>query len=176
MVTHTSRPGPQLVRLDQARAERVRRALLADLSLPRELVAEMIALIDRRTVSNSSWGFVMVHPQRDLEVVQWIARNARRTPTSHMLWAAIKANLHSGTNEVLMNRAQMMQVTGAPSPHVSEALSEFARIEVIVRHKEGREVRWFLNPRIATHQSGAARDEAQQIAPRPLTQSSASNL
>jgi hypothetical protein len=113
----------------------------------------------------------MVHPQRDFEVVQWIARNARRTPTSHLLWSLIKGHLHSGTNEVLLNRAQMMQATGASSAHLSEALSEFVRIDVIVRHKEGREVRWFLNPWVATHQSGAARDDAQRIAPQPLARS-----
>jgi hypothetical protein len=175
MTTGTTRPGLQLVRLDQARAEQVRRSLLGDTGLPRDLVAEMIALIDRRTVSSNSWGFVMVHPQRDFEVVQWIIRHALRPSISHLLWAAIKGNLHTGTNEVLMNRAQMMEATGARSPHVSEALSEFVRIDVIVRHKEGREVRWFLNPRIATHQSGVARDEAQRIAPQPLTQVNAPN-
>jgi hypothetical protein len=175
MTMHTPRLGPQLVRLDKARAEQVRSGLLGDLSLPRELVAEMIALIDRRTASSNSWGFVMVQPQRDLEVVQWIIREALRPSISHLLWASMKGNLHSGTNEVLMTRAQMMQVTGARSPHVSEALSEFARREIIVRHKEGREVRWFLSPWIATHQSGAARDDAQRIAPQPLTQINAPN-
>jgi CRP-like cAMP-binding protein len=168
MTTAHTRPGPQLVRLDQAQAERFRSGLLTEAGLPPELRAEMIALIARRTVSTTAWRFVMVHPQRDFEIVQWIARNARRTPTSHLLWSVIKGNLHSGTNQVLMSRAQMMQATGASSAHVSEALSEFARIDVLQRHKEGREVRWFLNPRIATHQSGAARDDAQRIAPHPL--------
>lgn len=174
MAARSGRPVLRLVPLSREKAETMRQDVLVWAHEAPELAAEMLALIDRRTASSNAWRFVMVGAIQNRDVVRWIVKHARRAATSHVLWAEMKANMHTGTNEVMMSRAHMMQATGAPSPHVSEALSELVRIGAIERRKEGRETRWFVSARVATHLSGVARDEAQRIAPPllPLMQDS----
>ena len=47
-------------------------------------------------------------------------------------------------------------------------MSEFVSINPIERRKEGREVKYFLNPHIATHLPGAGAREAARDAAGPL--------
>ena len=111
----------------------------------------------------------MVSPAKDLEVALWIRKHAVRRGLSHVLWPLLKNNMRTDTNEVLLNLSEMSQALGERASHISEALSELVSINAVERRKEGREVRWFVNPKVATHQSGAARDKAQSKAPELLT-------
>lgn len=69
------------------------------------------------------------------------------------------------TGEIVMDRKQMMEAAEASSSHVSNALSELVKIGALIRHQEGREVRWFMNPNIGTCLTGKAREDAQRSAP-----------
>lgn len=169
MAKLTGRFVPQLVRLDQKRAEQWRADVLVWAAEAPELAAEMLALIDRRTASSNAWRFVLFGPFQNREVMRWIGKHAIRPRVSYALWPEFPCRFNGDTGEILMTRAQMMEVAGASSAHVSEALSEFVRIGALVRRKEGREIRWFMNPCVATCLSGVARDEAQRVAPALLT-------
>ncbi len=130
-----------------------------------EFMREFIALIDRREAASNAWRFGLVGLAQDEAVVHWLAENARRTRVSVKLWASMKKHMRNDTQEVLMDRVHMMRAVRAPSSHISEALSELARIGAVERRQQGRDVRWFISANIATHLTGAARDQAQKDAP-----------
>ena len=45
-------------------------------------------------------------------------------------------------------------------------MSELVGIKAVIRRREGRTVRYFLNPLVGTHLSGKARTDAQEAAPQ----------
>ncbi len=130
-----------------------------------ELARELLAYVERRTEAASAWRFVMAGPVEEEAVLRWLCDNAIRLRVSIRLWGAFHANLHSGTNQILMDRALMMERAGASSSHVSDALAEFLAIGAVERRREGGAVLWFLSTKLATHLAGAARVEAQRAAP-----------
>lgn len=155
----------RLVLLDRADAAELRQQIGGLAARHPQVLAELLALVDRRTVSDSGWRFVMVGPAEDEAVVRWLTDHAKRLRVSLRLWARMKRRIRSDTNEILLTRAEMMECAGASSSHVSDALSELASIRAIERRQFGREVRWFLNDTVATHRVGAERDAAQAAAP-----------
>lgn len=130
-----------------------------------DLLRDLLALIDRREAASSLWRFVMVGPLEEEFVLRWMCDHATRLRVSIRLWAAFRTHLHSGTNQILMDRPMMMERAGCSSPHVSDALAELLSIGALKREQHGRDVRWFVSAKVATHLTGAARDEAQQAAP-----------
>ena len=130
-----------------------------------QLARELLAVIDRHTVSEDEWRFVMLGPAQNLVVVEWIDANAKRPRLSGLLWARMLANFHPLTGEVQLSRDALAKAVGCPPQHVSAALSELLRMGALIRRQEGREVTWFINPLVATCLPGAARDEAQRAAP-----------
>lgn len=135
-----------------------------------ELARELLHVIDRHTASEDGWRFVLFGPRQNREVVRWIHSNAKRPRMSQLLWAELFCNFHPMTGEVLLSREQMGKAVGSAPHHVSEALSELLRFGALIRRQEGRDVRWFISPLIATGLTGAARDDAQRAAP-PLMHS-----
>lgn len=155
----------RLVPLDRAEADQLRQQLSGLASRHPQVAAELLAIVERRTVSESKWRFILVGAAEDEAVVRWLTDHAKRLRVSLRLWARMKRRIRSDTNEILLTRAEMMAVSGASSSHVSEALAELVSIKAIKRQQEGREVRWFLNDTVATHRVGADRDAAQAEAP-----------
>lgn len=129
------------------------------------VVAQLVAVIDRNTAAERGWSFVMLSPMQNRAVVRWINENAARPRVSAALWAEFFCHMRTDTGEIVMDRRQMMEASGASSSHVSDALSELVRIGAVIRHREGREVHWFMNPRVGTCLTGIAREAAQRAAP-----------
>jgi len=136
-----------------------------------QAVAQIVLSIDRNTAAERGWSFVMLSPAQNRAVVRWIMSKggAKRPHLSAALWAECFCHLRTDTGEIVMTRKQMMEATGGSSPHLSVALGELVGIGALIRHREGREVRWFMNPRVGTHLTGAAREEAQRSAPPVLS-------
>lgn len=151
--------------LNRDRAADLRQAMQQFEAVAPHLVGQVMALIDRQTIAEKGWSFVMLSPAQNRLVVRWINDHAKRPRVSAALWAECFCNMRTDTGEVVMTRAQMMEATGANSPHVSHALTELSSMGALIRHREGREVRWFMNPNVGTHLTGAAREEAQRAAP-----------
>ena len=156
----------QLLRRDEA-ADLRQMVLGLEAQAPR-VVAQLVAVIDRNTAAERGWSFVMLSPMQNRAVLRWINEHAQRPRTSVALWAEFFCHMRTDTGEIVMDRRQMMEAAGASSSHVSDALSELVRIGAIIRHREGREVRWFMNPRIGTCLTGAAREAAQRASPTLL--------
>lgn len=156
-------PKAEMLRHDQA-AEARQLVLQLEAASPR-LVGQMLALIDRRTVAEKGWSFVMLSPAQNRLVVRWINDNAKRPRISAALWAECFCHMRTDTGEVCMTRQEMAEAVQALPQDISTALTELHAMGALIRRKEGRDVRWFMNPRVGTHLTGLAREKAQKAAP-----------
>lgn len=149
-------------RQDEARqiAQKVR-------SLP--LDADTLAKIDAAAVAyagtSEQWTFVMLSAAQNANVIRWINKNSKRPHKAVELWATLLENLRLDTGEIMSSRQQLAERVGMDARDVSKLMTELASINAVRREKDGRAVRYFLNPTIATHlpnaaKRAAARDEA----------------
>lgn len=151
--------------LRRSEAAELRQMVLALEGQAPRVVAQLVAVIDRNTAAERGWSFVMLSPMQNRAVVRWINEHAKRPRVSAALWAEFFCHMRTDTGEIVMDRSQMMEAAGASSAHVSAALSELVKIGAVIRHREGREVQWFMNPRVGTCLTGIAREAAQRAAP-----------
>lgn len=112
--------------------------------------------------------FIMVTTSQNLAVVRWISENSARPHKSNLLWALIFDHVHPSTGEIMLSREELAERIGDQPRSVSTLMSEFASINAVERRKEGRQVKYFLNPNIATHLPGAGAREAAREAAGPL--------
>lgn len=135
------------------------------LALDAETLAKIDAAATAYAETHERWIFVMLSPSQNAEVVRWINRNSKRPHKAVELWATILEHLRIDTGEVMATRQELAERVGMEPRTLSETMTEFASINAIRREKQGRAVRYFLNPTIATHlpnaaKRAAARDEA----------------
>lgn len=159
-------------RLHRDKADALRQALLPFVDDPESsrsvvgVVGELLGLLDRKTASSHRWTFVMLSPAQNAAVVNFIWSGGARSPRlSSLLWAMCFQHLRLDTGEVLLSRDEFAAALNCPGREVSRAMSELVTFGAISRRREGQRVRYFMNPRVATHLSGAARDTAQAAAP-----------
>lgn len=112
--------------------------------------------------------FIMVTTSQNLAVVRWISEHSARPHKSNLLWALIFDHVHPNTGEIMLSREELAERLDDQPRNVSSLMSEFASINAIERRKEGRQVKYFLNPTIATHLPGASAREAARDAAGPL--------
>jgi len=168
---------PERLRRDQA--ERLLSALQeieGQLDLPTVLMRDLFSAVSRRTASHAKWTFVMLSPAQNGAVVKHLATHSIRPLVAVQLWALCFQHLRDDTGEVLLSRDQMAETLGELPRHVSTIMSELEDCGAIIRLREkvagmrGRGlVRYFMNPRVATHLAGTDRDRAQEAAPPVLS-------
>ena len=112
--------------------------------------------------------FIMVTTSQNLAVVRWIEENSTRPRKANLLWALIFDHVHPSTGEIMLSRDDLAERIGDLPRNVSTLMGEFASINAVERRKKGREVKYYLNPHIATHLPGAAAREAAREAAGPL--------
>jgi hypothetical protein len=112
--------------------------------------------------------FIMVTTSQNLAVVRWISEYSARPHKANLLWALIFDHVHPNTGEIMLSRDELAERISDQPRSVSSLMSEFASINAIERRKQGREVKYFLNPNIATHLPGAGAREAARDAAGPL--------
>jgi hypothetical protein len=158
------------LKADQAAA--LRQLVLDFPDLPTRAVGELIATIDRQTASKSGWTFVMLSPEQNAAVVQWLADNSERPIVAMRLWSVLFNNLRTDTGEIVQTRDELADAMSVRPQEISQIMGELERVGAISRVRErvaGMRgpglVRYFMNPRVATNLTGAARDQAQADAP-----------
>jgi hypothetical protein len=161
---------PDRLRVDQA--EKLRQALLPFEADCPEQVRELIGQIDRQTASRNKWTFVMLSPSQNAAVVRWIRLNSKRPLQAMELWALCFEHLRTDTGEILLTREEIAEKLSISADHVSHIMGELVRMKAIITRRDRVKglkgpglVRYFMNPRVATHLGGAARDEAQAKSP-----------
>lgn len=165
---------PTRLRRDQA--EKLREALLPFEAgfgdAMGDAVRAMIGTLDRKTATSEKWTFVMLSPSQNALVVNHIAEHSSRPLPAMKVWALCFEHLRTDTGEIILRRDEIAEKVGLPANKLSEVMTELEEFGAIIRKREkvdgmkGRGlVRYFMNPRVATHVGGAARDDAQRAAP-----------
>lgn len=132
----------------------------------------LLAHVDRLSCSSNRWTFVMLSPDQNAAVVDFIMAHSARPMVACRLWALLFRHLRTDTGEVMMRREEMASSLSVPASDVSRCMSELVEFGAMLRVRErvaglrGPGVaRYFMNPRVATHLGGASREAAQASAP-----------
>ena len=102
------------------------------------------------------WGFTMISTAQQAAVLDWLEANSKRPMKAMKLWGHLLANLDRETGEIVATRQDLAARVGMEPPDLSKVMTELASINAVRREKKGRNVRYFLNPNIATHLPSAA--------------------
>ena len=114
------------------------------------------------------WMFAMISPTQNAAVVRWLSAHSKRPQAAVRLWAELLTALRPDTGEILLNRDQIAARIGILPRNLSSILTELVGINAVRREKEGRRVRYYLNPAIATHIPGPEARRAAREAAGPL--------
>lgn len=163
---------PDRLRRDQESA--LREALLPfeDDDMPGGIVRELLTVIDRRSASRNKWTFVMLSPDQNVAVIEFIAKVSDRPILALRVWGLCFKHLRNDTGEIMLSRNEMAELVDTHPDHITRVMRELAGFgAVTMRYQKVKGlrgpgvVRYFMNPRVATHLGGAERDKAQDEAP-----------
>lgn len=121
-----------------------------------ETLATIDAAASAHTKKAAEWGFTMISTAQQAAVLDWLEANSKRPMKAMKLWGHLLANLDRDTGEIVATRQDLAERVGMEPQNLSRTMTELASINAIRREKEGRNVRYFLNPNIATHLPSAA--------------------
>lgn len=160
-------------RLRKGQDVALREALLPfEDEVPGQVLRELLTVIDRRSATRNKWVFVMLSPEQNMLVVNYLADNSRQPQLAMKVWARCFHHLRADTGEIMVTREEMAELVGTKPDEISRVMSELAAFGAItkVRHRRAGlrgpgMVSYFMNPRVATHLGGAERDKAQEQAP-----------
>ena len=144
----------------------------ANLAAIRDMLAEMpgaadlVTIVERKLATTRGWGFVMVEPRLYADVIEHLTKHSRRPQKAVVLFTRLFQLLPADGNEVMADRHDLARMVGCQPRDVSEIMGELEAVGAVYRRREGRGVRYFVNPLLGTHLAGAARDKAQAEAPR----------
>ena len=150
---------------EQASLEALRGFLQNMTGAPPAVRDRLVAVVEWELASRSGWRFIMVEPVLYAEVVTYLSTHSRRPLKAVQLWARLFSVLPPDSNEVMVSREELARMIGVRPTEISAVMAELEAIGAIYRRKEGRNVRFFVNPRLGTHLAGAVRDKAQAEAP-----------
>jgi len=161
----------QRFRSRSARSGMDRGALISDLlrGLPvdygprtlRSAVRVVQAHFDGGVAADRGWSFVMLSPSQNRLVVRYLAAHSRRKVVALELWALCFEHLLMDTGEIALSRSEFAKELGVDVGAVSRIMGELVTAGAISTRRDGRGVRYFMNPCVGTHLPGAARSVAQ---------------
>ena len=138
------------------------------LGLDPETLAKIDDAAKAHAKSSENWIFVMLGPKENAAVVRWINKHSKRPHKAVELWATLLERLRMDTGEIMATRQELAERVGMTPRDLSSTMTELASINAIRREKEGRNVRYFLNPHIATHIPNASKRKAERDGAGPL--------
>jgi hypothetical protein len=155
-------------RLREEQAATLRQLVLAFPGLPERAAGGIVAAIDRETAAKNGWTFVMLSPEQNEAVVTWLLDHSNRPQQAVRLWVTLFRHLRRDTGEIMLTRDELAEQIDEAPKNVSTIMGELESIGAISRRRERvpgmrgpGAVRYFMNPNIATHLNGKARDKAQ---------------
>lgn len=114
------------------------------------------------------WMFAMISPTQNFAVLEWLRQHSKRPQVAASVWGLLLTALRPDTGEILLTRGQIAERIGILPRDLSSIMTELAGINAVRREKDGRRVRYFLNPTIATHIPGPEARRAAREAAGPL--------
>jgi hypothetical protein len=143
------------------------------IGLPSGILDVVYRDLDKQTASQGKWTFVMLSPQQNTIVVKYLTEHSKRPVIAMNLWAICFEHLCFDTGEICLRRDEIADYLKVDANYVSSIMSDLEECGAISRRYEkvagmkGRGfVRYFMNPLVGTHLAGAARDKAQEKAPK----------
>lgn len=112
-----------------------------------------------------NWTFIMISPEQNLNVVQWLTANSKRPLKALELWALLFDNVHRETGQIMLTRQELADKVKISSSHITNVMSELESIKAITKQKEGRGVTYYMNPHVGTHLNQEDRNKARIKAP-----------
>ena len=141
--------------------------------LPSGILDVVYRDLDKQTSSHGKWTFVMISPEQNDIVVNYLKNNSQQPLVAMTLWSLCFRYLYCDTGEIRLSRDEIAKHLKINAKHVSSIMSELEDCGAISRCYEKRDgakgrgfVRYFMNPLVGTHLPGAARDKAQEKAPK----------
>lgn len=163
-------------RLTPDRAQEIHQYLLPLGDELGEALSEILQVIDRHTVSRNGRTFVMLYPDQNRAVIQYLTNHSSRPIQAMNVWALCFEHLNSRTHEIMLRREEIAERLQIPIASISIIMGELKRFDAITATRISipgmrgpGAVRYFMNPNVATHLSGKAREAAQAAAPRPAS-------
>ena len=147
--------------------ERLRQLVLdfaEDGGVSEAAIGPIVSAIDNQTASSKGWAFVMIGPNENRAVVNWLTTSSRRPISAVRVWAECFTGLRMDTGEIVISRDELAERVGIAVCNVSAIMSELESIGAISRVRSGRGVRYFMNPNVGTCLKGRSRDVAQATA------------
>lgn len=155
-----------------AQAATLRQAVLDFPGLPTHMVNQVVAAIDRQNTSTSGWNFMLLGPNENALVVNWLLDNSRQPFNAVRLWVECFRHIRWDSGEIALTRDELAEQVGVGSGEISRIMSELETCGAVIRRRErvhGMKgpgiVHYYLNPTVATRLRGSARDAAQAAAP-----------
>ena len=167
VLTFTGKHRREMV--DHNHAKQLRQQIL-DMPLPEQTRAEMLSALSRNTASENRWTFIMLSPQQNADVVEYLDSHSTLPRAAVKLWSKLFLTVRMDTGEILQTREELAKIVAIPVNDVSRIMTELVKINAIKRTREripgvrgaGR-VRYFMNSNIATTiGSKVDREEAQK--------------
>jgi hypothetical protein len=132
-----------------------------------ERLASSYAALSQNPDANR-WTFVMISPAQNAAVVRWLSEHSKRRSEAVRLWAELFTVLHPTSGEIMADRATLADRIGIAPREVSKIMGELTKINAIRKAKDGRKVRYGMNPNIATHLPDPALRETARDRAGPL--------
>jgi hypothetical protein len=162
-------------RLREDQAEHLRQTVRGLPGAPPGAISSIVAAIDRETAATNGWTFVMLSPAQNRAVMGWLRSHSCQPMVAMLLWAEMFMHLEMDTGHISATRQELADAIGANPRDVSRIVTELVSIGAVTRWREKTPgirgdgaLRLAMNPHVATHLPGAARDAAQK-AHKPLT-------
>jgi hypothetical protein len=129
--------------------------------------------LDKQTSSQGKWTFVMISPEQNDFIINYLADTCDRPIIAMRMWSHCFKHLCFDTGEICLRRDEIADHLKVDANYISSVMSDLEKCGAISRHYEKRNgakgrgfVRYFMNPLVGTHLPGAARDKAQEKAPK----------
>src|SRR3954463_14845504 len=142
------------------------RLTLDELPLPPDVAERIGTILDRHERARNGWSFTMVNTDLYHRVVVHLTEHAKRPMLALNLWSLLFTKLPPDSDEVQASRTDLAKELRCAPSEISECIGELEKIGAVYRKRDGRSVRYAVNPLLGTHLSGAVRARAQATAPQ----------
>lgn len=116
--------------------------------------------------ATNTWTFIMISPEQNLAVVNWLTSKSKRPLKSVKLWALLFDNVHRETGQIMLSRQELSEKIEEKLYNISRIMTELESIRAILKKKDGRSVIYYMNPNVANHYPQKIREKAQQLTPK----------
>jgi len=114
----------------------------------------------------NTWTFIMISPEQNKLVVDWLDDNSTQPRKSVRLWALLFENVHRETGQIMLSRQELADKMNLRPNNISRIMTELESINAILKKKDGRGVIYYMNPNVANHYPQEIREKAQKSSPK----------